>query len=155
MDALTFGTTRLLRHMTFSEAKSANRLSINEHVCVFYRKMPIKEFRLDRILTDFDMDMRQFIDLCILLGCDYCGSIRGIGRVKAYDLIREHKTIENVLQHIDQTVHVEFRVCDDDTLLFLEISTAGELGLRTCTQILSRTRSDRAGHDRGFVLRLS
>ena len=69
--------------------------------------MPIKEFRLDRILTDFGMDMRQFIDLCILLGCDYCGSIRGIGGVKAYDLIREHKTIEGVLQHIDQTVHTQ------------------------------------------------
>ncbi len=70
--------------------------------------MPIKEFHLDRILSEFGMDMPQFIDFCILLGCDYCGSIRGVGRVKAYDLIREHKTIEGVLEHIDKTVSIVY-----------------------------------------------
>ena len=29
----------------------------------------------------------QFIDLCKLLGCDYCDSIRGIGPKRAYDLL--------------------------------------------------------------------
>ena len=43
---------------------------------------------------------RQFIDLCILLGCDYCEKIGGIGRVRAYQLIQEHKTIENILEAI-------------------------------------------------------
>lgn len=46
----------------------------------------------------------QFVDLCILLGCDYCSTIRGIGPKKAYELIKEHKTIEKVLKNIDQTV---------------------------------------------------
>lgn len=42
MDALTFGTKVLLRHLTFSEA----------------RKMPIKEFYLERVLEalEFSMD---------------------------------------------------------------------------------------------------
>ena len=35
MDALTFGSTILLRHLTFSEA----------------RKMPIKEFHFDRVTS--------------------------------------------------------------------------------------------------------
>uniref|UniRef100_A0A914X4L6 XPG-I domain-containing protein n=1 Tax=Plectus sambesii TaxID=2011161 RepID=A0A914X4L6_9BILA len=86
MDALTFGSTVLLRHMTFSEAK----------------KMPIQEFHLDRVLSAFDMSMEQFIDLCIMLGCDYCGTIRGIGQKKAFELIKTHKTIEAVLKHIDK-----------------------------------------------------
>lgn len=30
-----------------------------------------------KILEEFDMTMEQFVDLCILLGCDYCGTIRG------------------------------------------------------------------------------
>uniref|UniRef100_A0A914BX29 Flap endonuclease 1 n=1 Tax=Acrobeloides nanus TaxID=290746 RepID=A0A914BX29_9BILA len=87
MDALTFGSKVLVRHMTFSEAK----------------KMPIKEFNLELILKGFEMDMDQFIDLCILLGCDYCPSIRGIGPKKAFELISKHKSIENVLENIDQT----------------------------------------------------
>ena len=43
MDALTFGTTVLLRHLTFSEA----------------RKMPIKEFHLDKVLEGMELSMDQ------------------------------------------------------------------------------------------------
>lgn len=43
----------------------------------------------------------QFIDLCILLGCDYTDSIRGIGPKRAIDLIKQHKSLENILDNID------------------------------------------------------
>lgn len=37
------------------------------------------------------------MDLCILLGCDYCDPIKGIGPHKAFRLIQEHKSIDNIL----------------------------------------------------------
>ncbi|VDK61293.1 unnamed protein product [Anisakis simplex] len=85
MDALAFGTKILLRQLTASEMK----------------KLPVKEINLDQVLKDFEMDMPQFVDLCILLGCDYTKTIRGIGPKKAFELIQKHKTIENVLENID------------------------------------------------------
>jgi len=85
MDALTFGATVLLRHLTFSEA----------------RKMPIKEFYLDRVLRELELTQDQFIDLCILLGCDYCDSIRGIGPKRAMELIKQFKHIEGVVRTLD------------------------------------------------------
>jgi len=85
MDALTFGSNILLRHLTFSEA----------------RKMPIKEFYLDRVLSELGLTQDEFIDLCILLGCDYCDSIRGIGPKRAIELIQKHKNIETVIKNID------------------------------------------------------
>jgi len=85
MDALTFGTPVLLRHLTFSEA----------------RKMPIKEFHLSSILEGFEMSPEQFVDLCILLGCDYVEKIKGIGPKKAIELVRKHDNIETILQNID------------------------------------------------------
>lgn len=85
MDALTFGSTVLVRHMTFSEA----------------RKMPIQEFHLDKILEGLELNQKQFIDLCILLGCDYCDSIRGIGPKKAIEYIKEHKNLEKILEKLD------------------------------------------------------
>ncbi|KAK6050353.1 putative flap structure-specific endonuclease [Cooperia oncophora] len=90
MDSLTFGSNLLLRHMTFSEAK----------------KMPIKEFSLSRVLEGFDMPMEQFVDLCILLGCDYCESIRGIGPKKAFELIKTYGDIESILENIDTKKYV-------------------------------------------------
>lgn len=85
MDGLTFGTNVLLRHMTYSEA----------------RKMPIKEFSLEKVLSGLEMNRSEFIDLCILLGCDYCESIRGIGPKRALELIKQHKSIENIINSID------------------------------------------------------
>lgn len=86
MDTLTFGAPVLLRHMTFSEQ----------------RKEPIMEINLDRVLEGLAMDMDQFIDLCILLGCDYCDSIKGIGPMRAIQLIKQHKNIETVLENLDK-----------------------------------------------------
>lgn len=85
MDALTFGSNVLLRHLTFSEA----------------RKMPIKEFHLDRILAELELSQEEFIDLCILLGCDYCDSIKGIGPKRAIELIKQHRSIEKIIKSID------------------------------------------------------
>lgn len=43
----------------------------------------------------------KFIDLCILLGCDYCDSIKGIGPKRAVELISEHKNIETIIKKLD------------------------------------------------------
>ena len=64
--------------------------------------MPIKEFHYRKILDGLEFTPEQFIDLCILMGCDYCDTIRGIGPKRALDLIRDHKNIEKVLEKIDK-----------------------------------------------------
>lgn len=106
MDALTFGSSVLLRHLTFSEA----------------RKIPVQEFHLDQVLNGLCLTHSQFIDLCILLGCDYCGSIRGVGPKRAMELIKQHSTIEEVIKNIDTS---KYQVPDnfnyeDARRLFLE-----------------------------------
>ena len=35
-------------------------------------------------------------------GCDYCESIRGIGPKRAHDLVKEHKSIEAILEKINR-----------------------------------------------------
>lgn len=85
MDALTFGSSVLLRRLTFSEA----------------RKMPIQELHFNKILEGLELNHEEFIDFCILMGCDYTDTIRGIGPKKAIDLIRKHKSIEEILKNID------------------------------------------------------
>jgi len=65
------------------------------------RKMPIKEFYLDRVLEGLDLQMPEFIDLCILMGCDYCDSIKGIGPKRAIELIQKHRNIEGILKVLD------------------------------------------------------
>ena len=84
MDTLTFNTPILYRHLTFSEAK----------------KEPISEINLQLALEGLEMDMSQFIDLCILLGCDYLEPIKGIGPKSALKLVREHGGLKGVVEHL-------------------------------------------------------
>lgn len=60
----------------------------------------VKEYNLQEILRRLELSREQFVDLCILLGCDYTGKIRGLGRKKALKMIQEHKKIDAILQVI-------------------------------------------------------
>jgi flap endonuclease-1 len=52
-------------------------------------------------LEGLQLSHDEFVDLCILLGCDYCDSIKGVGPKTALKLIREYKNIETILQNIN------------------------------------------------------
>jgi hypothetical protein len=45
-------------------------------------------------LQELGLSMPQFIDLCIMCGCDYASNIRGIGAVRALNLIKQHGSVE-------------------------------------------------------------
>lgn len=53
------------------------------------------------ICCDLNKWFEKFIDLCILMGCDYCDTIRGIGPKRAFDLVRDNMTIEKILDKLD------------------------------------------------------
>ncbi|KAI8964196.1 DNA-repair protein rad2 [Daldinia sp. FL1419] len=84
MDTLCFDSPVLLRHLTFSEQ----------------RKEPIQEIHVDKVLEGLNMDRKQFVDLCILLGCDYVDPIPKIGPSTALKLIRQYGTLEKVVEYI-------------------------------------------------------
>ncbi|XP_067416152.1 uncharacterized protein [Emydura macquarii macquarii] len=87
MDALPFGSLRLIRHLSSK------------------RNCEVEEFSLPDILQKLEMTQEQFVDLCILLGCDYCGKVWRLGPKKALMLLQQHGTIEQVLQNIDPQKH--------------------------------------------------
>lgn len=82
MDALTFGTKFLLRGFNA-------------------KKDPICQIDLQKLLEEFNINNEQFVDLCILCGCDYTQTIGGMGPLTAYKMIKEHKNIEGVLAKVN------------------------------------------------------
>ncbi|KAJ8270508.1 hypothetical protein GJAV_G00115710 [Gymnothorax javanicus] len=75
---------------------------VEGHGCIWDE---IMEYSLSKILAELQLTYEQFVDLCILLGCDYCDKIHGLGPKRALHLIRKHKTIESVVLHIDRKTH--------------------------------------------------
>ncbi|KAI9745872.1 MAG: Elongation of fatty acids protein 2 [Claussenomyces sp. TS43310] len=97
MDTLCFDSPILLRHLTFSEQ----------------RKEPIQEIHLDKVLTGLNMDRKQFVDLCILLGCDYLDPIPKVGPHTALKLIRDHGTLEKVVEFMQGDSKSRYTIPDD------------------------------------------
>ncbi|OMH80517.1 Flap endonuclease 1 [Zancudomyces culisetae] len=95
MDTLMFKAPVLLRRLTFSEA----------------RKLPILEFNLEKILEQLGLSYTEFVDLGILLGCDYCDTIRNVGPKTGLQLLQKHRSIEKIIPNLkanSQTVPENF-----------------------------------------------
>lgn len=71
----------------------------------------VDEYCLEGILENLDISYSQFVDLCILCGCDYTNKIYGIGYVNAYKLIKKYDNIEGILENIKNIS--KFKVPDD------------------------------------------
>lgn len=64
---------------------------------------------LDKVLKDFNMNYEEFIDMCILCGCDYCCTIPKIGTIRAFQYIQKYKTIKNFIEiHNPKNIPEEF-----------------------------------------------
>uniref|UniRef100_A0A8C7XEL6 Zgc:110269 n=1 Tax=Oryzias sinensis TaxID=183150 RepID=A0A8C7XEL6_9TELE len=87
MDTLPFGANVLIRQLN---AKKDSE---------------IVEYSLPKLLEALRISLEELVDLCILLGCDYCDKIPGLGPKRALALIQKHRTIENVLLNINRETH--------------------------------------------------
>ncbi len=63
-------------------------------------KNVVEEFCLEGVLAGLEMTYEQFMDMCILCGCDYTTKIGGMGPQTAYKLIKKHGNIEGVLEEL-------------------------------------------------------
>ena len=60
----------------------------------------ISVYIVSEILESLDITYDQWIDFCILCGCDYQGRIPGVGSKGAYKYIKTYGDIENVIQNV-------------------------------------------------------
>jgi flap endonuclease-1 len=81
MDILTFGAPKIVRNLSS------------------FHKKPI-EIKLDNILNSFDLNQDQFVELCILLGCDYSGHISSIDCYDIYKYYNKNKDFLKTLKDI-------------------------------------------------------
>ena len=80
MDVLTFGCTKFLRCSN--------------------KKDYYTEISLNNVLSNLKMNQDEFIDLCILCGCDYTCTIPRVGMMTSYNLINKHRSIDNIIQNV-------------------------------------------------------
>lgn len=83
MDVLLFGGAIMLKKFTTSTTKYIQQINLHD------------------VLKDLKINMKQLIDIGILLGCDYCEDLSGqnIGILGAYDKIVKYGNIRSLLKN--------------------------------------------------------
>ena len=83
MDTLAHGCPKMIRNCMDKSIKRKDVVSIID---------------LEDILKNFNMNMKEFLDLCILCGCDYCPSIPKVGTVRSFNYIQNFRNIEALIE---------------------------------------------------------
>ena len=97
MDVLTFGSPVMIKNM-FSTQPTGTTTTPGMKP----GQRPVYEVNLAVALEQLNVSMDQFIDFCILCGCDYADTLRGVGPHTGFKLIVEHGSIEEVVKHTDE-----------------------------------------------------
>jgi len=84
MDLLTFGASRVLKD--FFSTKDDE----------------ITEINLENMLKELKFDSEQFIDVSILLGCDYLPTVEGIGFVRSFEYLTKYKSLDGIFKVVDK-----------------------------------------------------
>lgn len=85
MDILTFGSPYIIKNLT----------SIN--------KKPI-EISLQKIKNKFEWTQDEFIDFCILLGCDYCDNLLNYNCFEIFKIFQKNKSIDLFLKNTNKSI---------------------------------------------------
>jgi flap endonuclease-1 len=83
MDCLPFGACNLVRNCIDKSVKMTESITI---------------FNLEKTRDILGLSNEQFIEMCILCGCDYCKNIPRIGSITAYKIIKKHGSIHEYLK---------------------------------------------------------
>lgn len=60
------------------------------------RKRNFSAVRLDKVLAGLNLSYEEFVDLCIMSGCDYNTNIPSIASIRSYDLIKKYQSIDKL-----------------------------------------------------------
>lgn len=86
--------------------------------CLFIRDFNanndyVTEYTLSVILNNLKLTYNQFVDMCILCGCDYTNKISGIGPVNAFKYVLLYETIDEIITNINNNTLKKHNIPDN------------------------------------------
>ncbi len=100
-DALMFSSPRLIRNLSITGKRKLPRQEA-------YIEIKPEIIELDKVLSSLSITKEQLIILGILVGTDYNPQgIKGIGPKTALNMVKEHKTLDKVLEQVEWKFDVD------------------------------------------------
>jgi len=100
-DALMFSSPRLIRNLSITGKRKLPRQEA-------YIEIKPEIIELDKVLSSLGITKEQLIILGILVGTDYNPQgVKGVGPKTALKMVKEHKTLDKVLEQLEWKFNVD------------------------------------------------
>ncbi len=113
-DSLLFGAERLIRNFAITRTKKFKDTTT---------PVDIEYISLSKFLDTLNITREQLIEMGILIGTDFFPGIKGIGQHTALDLIKQYKSLENMIKNNvtirKKTIDISLDVVDEIKEIFL------------------------------------
>jgi flap endonuclease-1 len=113
-DALLFGSPRLVKNLSIAGRKKVPNKEV-------YIDLKPELIELKEVLESLGINQKQLIIMGILIGTDYNDGVKGFGPKRSLEIVKEEKTLENVLKKVKWDEEVD---PDELVQLFLEPTVA-------------------------------
>ncbi len=113
-DTLLFGGERLIRNFAVSRTVKVRDTS---------KTLDIEYISLEKFLENLKITREQLVEMGILIGTDFFPGVKGIGQHTALDLIKEHGSLENILNSNikvrGKEINIDLEIIDRIKQIFL------------------------------------
>ncbi len=92
-DSLLSGSPILIRNLSITGKKKVPNK--NQYIQIRPELIELK-----KVLGDLGINQDQFIILGMLIGTDYSGGVKGIGPKNGLKLVKEHVTLDRIIEHV-------------------------------------------------------
>ncbi len=99
-DSILVGSPRLIRNLSISGKRKLPRKEV-------YIEIKPEIIELEKVLKFLGITREQLIIIGLLVGTDYNPGVKGIGPKTALKIVKEHKTLDKVLENVEWEGDVE------------------------------------------------
>ncbi len=118
-DAILFGIPRVIRNLNIAGKKKLPGKQT-------YIEVKPEFIEINEVLKGLELNQEQLIVLGLLVGTDFNPGIKGFGPKKSLELVKQEKTLENVLKKINW----DFEVPAHDLFEFFKNPPAGNVEIQ-------------------------
>ncbi len=108
-DALLFGAPVLVRNISITGRRKVPRQ--DRYVMIEPEEIILKE-----MLSNLGIAQEQLIIIGILIGTDFNEGVKGIGPKTALKIVKEKRTLEDVIDHVKKKYNYDFEVNPQDVM---------------------------------------
>jgi len=99
-DSILVGSPRLVRNLSITGKRKLPRKEV-------YIEIKPEIIELEQVFSSLGITQKQLIIVGILVGTDYAPGVKGVGPKTALKLVKEHKTLERVLENVKWEAEVD------------------------------------------------